>query len=396
MRKRTHDDYVQALAAFGKVEVLEPYQDGRTPIKHRCLQCGNVQMIRPTNAVRGSGCRLCGAKSPAAQRNQRAAKNYASRLAAIGRLEVLESYVDSHTPILHRCLIHGEEHKTAPMNAINRNGGLKCCKEAAMQEQREKQTAKARTEYEARLAAIGKVEALEPYINNTTPILHKCLTHGKELKARPSDLLQGKGLKCCQGTIGMLKYEGSKYEAECAQHGRVLPLEPYQGIRVRILHKCLTHGETHLASPHTILKGHGLKCCNLGGDSLARLLNDSEWANRSCHLYVARISEDYLKPGIAEDTKQRAEQGGGFYSGYAFISDQLTRAEAWAIEQRLLSESVDAKPDTLPEIFKGWEGYTELREKDVLPESWYVTRFWELLDEVGEEGWEAVVPTGLT
>ena len=138
------------------------------------------------------------------------------------------------------------------------------------------------------------------------------------------------------------------------------------------------------------------KCCILGGDSLARLRKDSAWANRPCHVYVARISEDYLKPGIAEDTKQRAEQGDGFYSGYAFISDQLARAEAWAIEQRLLSESVDAKPDTLPEIFKGWEGYTELREKDVLPESWYVTRFWELLDEVGEEGWESVVPTGLT
>ena len=395
MRKRNHADYVQALAALGKVEVLEPYQNGRTPIKHRCLQCGNVQMIRPEHALRGSGCRLCGAKAPAAQRNQRAAKNYANRLAAIGKLEVLEPYINAKTPILHKCLEHGLIQKCKPNNALS-GKGLNCCKQVGVKKFLDERTAKCRSEYESKLAAIGKVEALEPYIGSSIPILHRCLKHGTEQMVRPDQMLSGRGLKCCQGTIGMLKYEGSKYEKECAQHGRVLPLEPYQGIRVRILHKCLTHGETHLASPHTILKGHGLKCCNLGGDSLARFRKDSAWANRPCHVYVARIDGGYLKPGIAEDTTQRAEQGDGFYSGYAFISDQLTRAEAWAIEQRLLSDSVDAKPDTLPEIFKGWEGYTELREKDVLHESWYVNRFWELLAEVGEEGWEAVVPTGLT
>ena len=45
----------------------------------------------------------------------------------------------------------------------------------------------------------------------------------------------------------------------------------------------------------------------------------------------------------------------------------------------------------MPEIFKGWEGYTEVREKEVLPESWDIIRFLEPLDEVREEGWEAVV-----
>ena len=79
----------------------------------------------------------------------------------------------------------------------------------------------------------------------------------------------------------------------------------------------------------------------------------------------------------------------------AFISDQLTWTEARAIEQHLLRESIEAKPDTLPEIFRGWEGYTERREKGWLPESWDITRFLEPLDEVREEGWEAVVPKGL-
>ena len=60
-------------------------------------------------------------------------------------------------------------------------------------------------------------------------------------------------------------------------------------------------------------------------------------------------------------------------------SNNLVRLDcdlaAEAIEQRLLTESIEAKPDILPEIFKGLEGYTELREKEVLPESWDITRF---------------------
>ena len=262
MRKRTHDDYVQALAAFGKVEVLEPYQDGRTPIKHRCLQCGNVQMIRPQHALRGSGCRLCGAKAPAAQRNQRAAKNYADRLAAIGKLEVLEPYIDAKTPILHKCLEHGLIQKCKPNNALN-GKGLGCCKQAGVKKFLDERTENCRAEYEARLAAIGKVEALEPYIANHTPILHRCLKHGTEQMARPDQMLRGRGLLCCRGNTGMWRFTDEEYKAELAAIGKVIALEAYRGITNPILHKCLVHGETHLASPRHVRRGHGLSAASL-------------------------------------------------------------------------------------------------------------------------------------
>ena len=74
--------------------------------------------------------------------------------------------------------------------------------------------------------------------------------------------------------------------------------------------------------------------------------------------------------------------------GYPFISTVMNRAEAWTIEQHLLSESMNAKPDSLPENLESWGGRSELRLKESIPESWYLSRFWELLEQLHEVGWE--------
>lgn len=319
MAKKTHAEYVQELAAIGKVEALEEYKGHKTQILHRCLEHGEEHLTAPQNCLDGRGLKCCkgGPKNHA---------QYVKELAAIGKIEAIGTYKNNKTKILHRCLVHGEEHSAIPAN-VRRGSGLRCCMEAASQQSNNKRQAKARSEYHATISAYGKVEALEPYINSTTPILHRCLIHGEKHRVAPNTCQQGCGLKCCKGS----------------------PLE-----------------------------------------SIAILKANEERANSTCYLYLARINGAYLKPGISNNPKVRAEQGDGYYSSYAYISPAMTRAEAWAIEQRLLKESVDAKPESLPEIYDGWAGYSELRLKDVLPESWYISRYWELMTELDEEGWEAV------
>jgi hypothetical protein len=58
------------------------------------------------------------------RQRQEAASRYDSRLE--GRMVRLEPYVTAQTPILHRCLLHGEEHKATPNNVLN-GKGLRCC-----------------------------------------------------------------------------------------------------------------------------------------------------------------------------------------------------------------------------------------------------------------------------
>lgn len=133
------------------------------------------------------------------------------------------------------------------------------------------------------------------------------------------------------------------------------------------------------------------KCCPecahylKGGDGLKRFRDNPEWANSDCYVYLANVNGKYIKPGISSNPEKR---GRGTYSGFSLISPLLTRVEAWVIEQRLLTESKEARPIVAKDIDWGWGGYSELRIKSVLPASWFITRFWELLEEMQERGWE--------
>ena len=292
----------------------------------------------------------------------------------------------------------------APANLL-RGGGLKCCRGTGRPKSPNKKPPKrapqTNPDYVKALAAIGKAEALQEYQGSHKAIYHLCLLHNEVHKASPRHTLRGTGFECCRLAAARKRANRQNvqacfaYEGRLAEFGRVEALEPYVDSKTPILHRCLKHGEIHRVAPAEPLKGKGLVCCRAQGDSFSRLKSDKEWADSPCHVYVARINGLYLKPGIARDAEARAKTNGGagYYSGFAFISPTITRAEAWAIEARLLQESRAAKPAQLPEQYNDWAGYTELRIKAMLPESWYISRFWELLEEMHEVGWEELVST---
>ena len=274
-------------------------------------------------------------------------------------------------------------------------------------------------EYKARLAEFGKVEALErfPYNGIHTKLLHRCLVCGNTKKIKPVNTLCGHGLGCKhprtdveveldeaariarKGEESRERYEiglakkrqrgREKYEARLAEFGRVELIGEYLGRHTPTLHRCLVHGEEHKTRPADCIKGRGLKCCRLGGDTRKRLSSDPTWANSSCHIYLAKVNGKYLKPGIAVDLEQRVKNDRKkFYTGYDFVSPVMTRAGAWAIEQSLLRLSAHAKPEVLEPEYSKWAGRTELRLKTALPAHWYVEKFHELVEELAEIGWE--------
>ena len=255
-------------------------------------------------------------------------------------------------------------------------------------------------EYRARLADFGKVEALEPFPYNGihTKLLHRCLVCGSTKKIKPVNTLCGHGLGCkhprTDAEIALsvdalnakkLQRGRDKYEARLAEIGKVELIGEYLGRHTPTLHRCLVHGEEHSTAPHDCLKGHGLKCCRLGGDTRKRLSSDPTWANSICHIYLAKVNGKYLKPGIAKDPDTRADD---FYLGFDFVSPALTRAEAWAIEQSLLRLSAQARPTELEPEYTDWVGRTELRLKTTYPATWYIAKYHELVEELAELGWE--------
>lgn len=108
------------------------------------------------------------------------------------------------------------------------------------------------------------IEVLGEYINNITPILHKCNVHNIEWYPFPNNILRGHGCKQCAND--MLRKQRTKnhqqYVLELERiEANVITLEEYINARTPILHKCLIDGYEWEAKPNNILSGKGCPVC---------------------------------------------------------------------------------------------------------------------------------------
>lgn len=158
-------------------EVVDQYTGARTKIRHRHIDCGTVWPVSPDNMLRGSGgCPTCRYK-------RKTDEDYANELADRSpEYEVLEPYKTSYEPILHRHKVCGHEWKARPNGVLR--GAVKCpaCKLKKM--------TKSHEQYVQELKETRPdFEALEPYVNNYTKILHRHKVCGHEWKIVPHALL---------------------------------------------------------------------------------------------------------------------------------------------------------------------------------------------------------------
>ncbi len=77
------------------------------------------------------------------------------------------------------------------------------------------------------------------------------------------------------------------------------------------------------------------------------------------------------------------------YRSYYFKSPILCRCEAWTIEQIILFETLNARPESTPKKFSWWiGGQFEIRSRKFYDSVFYQTRFHELLEEMNKSDWE--------
>ena len=117
--------------------------------------------------------------------------DYDDRLARIGKAERLDPYTGQNKPTLHRCLLHGEIHKSRPSDLLMGHG-MHCCGNGGSR-------ANAASLYDERLAKIGLCQRVEPYQTRRIAIQHKCLRHGKLFLQEPRRSLEGRIPPCCGG-----------------------------------------------------------------------------------------------------------------------------------------------------------------------------------------------------
>jgi hypothetical protein len=148
---------------------------------------------------------------------------------------------------------------------------------------------KTTAQHAAEAKALGRVELVGEYLGARTKTKYRCLTHEHVDDALPTNILKGRGLKCCKNPGIDLEY-GKKtsaiHAAEVKTHGRVELIGEYIDAKTKCLYRCLRHGKIHLALPSNIRKGCGLKCCQEG----ANIRTQSSRKELAASLYDDRLS----------------------------------------------------------------------------------------------------------
>lgn len=99
-------------------------------------------------------------------------EEYKSELAKINPyIEVVDTYINAKTKILHKCKIDGYEWSVLPNSILNGRGCPKCG--GTMQKTHE--------EYVSEVATINSnIEVVGAYVSNKLPVLHRCKLDGYE------------------------------------------------------------------------------------------------------------------------------------------------------------------------------------------------------------------------
>lgn len=100
---------------------LEDYKGYDVPILHECFKQGHITKRSPNNVLRGSECIIC------ANNQKRNTDNYIDLLVDKDIEYIpLEDYVNTDTPILHKCPECNHQWKVRPSTILRGGGCTKC------------------------------------------------------------------------------------------------------------------------------------------------------------------------------------------------------------------------------------------------------------------------------
>lgn len=278
--RRTQKDYIDELKKINQnIEVLEEYINVTTPILHKCKKHNIQWIVAPYNILNSNGCREC-SKEKIGEKNRKSHIQYLEDLKnKNSNIEVLEEYINSYTPILHKCLIDNYEWNAAPSNILSGTGCPKCAGNIRMTQK----------EYIEKVFSVNKnIEVLGEYVNANTPILHKCLMHNIEWKISPSNVLKGCGCKECLKE--KLHKNAKTHEQYVEELKNINPyievIGTYVDAKTPILHRCLIDNNEWYTNPCNILYSNcGCPKCNeSSGERKVRL-----WLEKNNISYIYQM-----------------------------------------------------------------------------------------------------------
>ena len=259
--RKGNNQYIEELSKINpNIEVVDEYIGANIPILHRCLIHNECWSAIPSNILKGHGCHSCAMEKTLNSTTKKHEEYLSELLIKNPTIEVVDEYINSNTPITHLCKIHNIYWKTSPSSILRGSGCSQCEKDKVHLANK-----KSEEQYVNDVNIINpNIVVLESYINNSTPILHKCIIHNIEWKAHPASILHGSG--CYECGMEKLKIATTKTNEQYIKelnnvNSNIVVLEKYIGANTPILHKCLIDGYQWYAQPSNILFGKGCPQC---------------------------------------------------------------------------------------------------------------------------------------
>jgi predicted nucleic acid-binding Zn-ribbon protein len=273
-KAKTEQEYKNEIVKFN-VELLEPYKNNHTALRHRCLSCGNEWMITPHNILSGHGCPKCSHKK-SKEEMEMLKNNFINSLSEQKRqtIELMEEFKGVEHPILFRCKICGNTWKRRPLEIksrkypcihceLNRRKQLrqktkqdnKKINEKRLEEKLKERTIAAEQKFIKRISTLNpNVEYISDFQLGAKKAKFKCKTCGYIWCALKGNILKGSGCPKCKKRYKLTTEE----YAEKIKNSNITPIEDFIGRHTKIKHRCGVCGYEWSAYPGNILKG---SCC---------------------------------------------------------------------------------------------------------------------------------------
>ena len=204
-RRKTHEEFIgEMINVNPNIEIVGKYKKHDSKIDCECIVCGNTWSSKPNNLLNGRGCPKCSLERRSNIRRKTQEQFVEEMKIKNPNIEILGQYINNQTPIKCRCKICGCEWESSiPVNLLKCSY---CCPECFKinSSNRERMGDE---EYINRLIDNNiPVLPIEKYVNNSTPILHKCSLCGAQHNYAPNYLLQNKKCVVCQGSGIVVQY----------------------------------------------------------------------------------------------------------------------------------------------------------------------------------------------
>lgn len=254
--------------------------DSNTKITHRCLVHDICWETTPCRALSGVGCKICHKERDYASRC-RTTEEYICQVHEISpHIDVLESYINIKTPILHRCNLHDIEWKARP-EGILKGCGCKKCGDIKIGIKNKKPYEK----YIQQLKTIHpNIVCIGEYINSSTPTLHKCLTDGYVWNTPPISLVSNRESGCPKCAGHMQKTHDEYVTEVAAINPDIEVVGTYIYSKTKITYKCKKDGCIWSTYPYSILSGTGCPKCRISHGERAIAL----WLDKTQIKYVTQ------------------------------------------------------------------------------------------------------------